>query len=114
MEDVSFKYSEKEWEDLRLALEKQFGRKPDVQSIIFMIGHRELGQLRTRFSKSAKQDLLHVGICTLLARDGYYHFIARDEEGWPHFEYNASMPRLTAAEQERLLKKLIIEYFNEL
>jgi hypothetical protein len=114
MTDSDITYSEKKWEGLRLKLQAQFGRKPDVQSIIFLIGHRELGQLQSKFSKSAKQDLIHVGVCTLLSREGYYHFLARDEDGWPHFELNPAMPKLNAEEQERLLKKLIIEYFNAL
>lgn len=114
MEETGISYNEQEWESLRTKLEGRFGRRPDVQSIIFLVGHRELGQFRTKFNKSAKQDLIHVGVCTLLAREGYYHFIARDADGWPHFEYNAAMPGLNADEQERLLKKLIIEYFNEI
>jgi hypothetical protein len=114
MTETGITYNEIEWENLRLSLESQFGRKPDVQSIIFLIGHRELGQFRSKFNKGAKQDLIHVGVCTLLAKDGYYHFIARDEEGWPHFELNSSMPKLNSEEQERLLKKLILEYFKEL
>ena len=114
MINTDLTYSEKEWQGLRLSLDQQFGRKPDVQSIIFLIGHRELGQLRTKFNKTAKQDLIHIGVCTLLSKEGYYHFIARDEDGWPHFEYKSSMPKLNAEEQERLLKKLIIEYFKEL
>lgn len=107
-------YSEEAWEALQERLKDQFQRKPDVPAIAFLIGHRELGQLRTKFSKSDKQDLIHVGVCSLLAREGYYHFLAKDGDGWPHFELNVSMPKLTAEEQERLLKKLILEYFEEL
>ncbi len=111
---VPAKFDEQEWETLRGSLADRFGRKPGVQGILFLIGHRELGQLRTKFNKNAKQDLMHVGTCALLSREGYYHFIARDEDGWPHFEPDRSLPRLTSEEQERLLKKLILDYFKEL
>ena len=107
-------YDEQAWEALRDELGSRFGRRPDIQGILFLIGHRELGQLRSKFNKSAKQDLIHVGVCTLLAREGYYQFVARDADGWPHFELNPGNPRLSSKEQEQLLRKLILEYFNEL
>jgi len=114
MSEAIIQYDEKAWEDLRSSLENQFSRKPDIQGILFMIGHRELGQLRTKFSKTEKQELIHVGVCTLLAREGYYHFVALDEDGWPHFELSAGNPPLSHKEQEQLLRKLILEYFSEL
>lgn len=114
MTETTVIYDETRWEKLRESLAGQFGRKPDVSGIVFLIGHRELGQLRSKFSKNDKQDLIHVGVCTLLSRVGYYSFIARDEDGWPHYEAVAGMPALSGKEQENLLKKLIIEYFSEL
>jgi hypothetical protein len=114
MTAITFEYDEIAWENLQERLKGQFGSKPDMQSIIFLIGHRELGQLRTKFSKSAKEDLLHVGVCTLLSREGYYQFVAKDGDGWPHFELNLDKPGLTSKEQEQLLRKLILEYFNDL
>lgn len=102
-----------DWEALCDRLERRFGRRPDVQGIVFLIGHRELGQMRAKFSKSAKQDLMHVGVCTLLSRAGYYRFVARDGDGWPHFEAEAGAPPLMGEDQEQLLRKLILEYFNE-
>jgi len=114
MIESSIQYDEAAWEALRTSLGTQFSRKPDIQGILFMIGHRELGQLRTKFNKTAKQELIHVGVCTLLAREGYYHLVARDEDGWPHFELNAGNPTLSSKDQEQLLRKLILEYFDEL
>lgn len=101
------------WDRLRIQLKSKFGRRPDLQGILFLIGHRELGQARSNFSKEEKQDLLHVAVCTLLAKEGYYNFIAKDEDGWPHFEYNRNQPKLKGEEQEKLLKKLVLEYFEE-
>lgn len=102
------------WESLRDRLEKQFGRRPDMQGILFLIGHRELGQLRTKFSRVAKQELIHVGVCSLLAREGYYHFVARDEDGWPHFERSPNNPPMSGKEQEQLLRRLALAYFETL
>ncbi len=112
--ELDFSYDKNAWDRLRIRLKAQFKRRPDVQGIIFLIGHRELGQARVDFDKSAKEDLLHVGTCTLLSRIGCYRFIARDEEGWPHFEVVKGMPKLKPEDQESLLKKLILAYFEEL
>ena len=114
MTEEIIEFEKKAWDRLRIKLKQTVGRRPDVQGILFLIGHRELGQLRTDFKKEEKQDLIHVGVCTLLAREGYYHFIAKDGDGWPHFELNYDMPTLSGENQERLLKKLILEYFEDL
>ncbi|MBK9329955.1 MAG: hypothetical protein IPM95_11795 [Sphingobacteriales bacterium] len=112
--ETNITFDEAAWEDVLGRLEKQFGKKPDVQTTIFLVGHRELGKHQVKFSKEQKQDLIHVGVCTLLSRAGYYSFLGVDQDGWPHFEYNREQLKLDSVQQEKLLKKMIIEYFNEL
>lgn len=111
---MDIEYNEAEWNEVLAVLEKRFGKKPDVQTIIFLVGHRELGKHQVKFTKEQKQDLIHVGVCTLLSLANYYTFLDFDEDGWPHFEYNRDMPKLNHEQQEILLKKMIIEYFKEL
>lgn len=111
---TEFSYDEMEWNDVLTTLEKRFGKKPDVQTIIFLVGHRELGKHQVKFTKEQKQDLIHVGVCTLLSQANYYSFLDFDEDGWPHFEYNREQPKLSHEQQEILLKKMIIEYFKNL
>lgn len=111
---LDIEYDLEEWNNVLNTLQKQFGNTPDVQTIIFLVGHRELGKHQVKFTKEQKQDLIHVGVCTLLSRANYYVFLDYDEDGWPHFEYNREMPKLDNAQQEKLLKKTIIEYFKEL
>ena len=112
MTEIDVTYNEKEWQEVQASLEKQFGKKPDLQTITFLVGHRELGKNQVKFSKEQKQDLMHVGICTLLSKAGYYTYLADDEEGWPHLEYNRELPKLNAIDQDSLLKKMTIEYFK--
>lgn len=102
------------WEQLLDRLQAQFGKRPDLQAIIFLVGHRELGQFRHKFSKEQKQELMHVGVCALLEKAGYYTFLARDGDGWPHWEIVRGRPKLTGEEQEQLLKQQILEYFKNL
>ncbi|MCB0508554.1 MAG: hypothetical protein R2739_03625 [Chitinophagales bacterium] len=111
---VDLEYNETTWQQLLSDLEKKFGKKPDIQAITFLVGHRELGKNQVKFTKEQKQDLMHVGICVLLSQANYYTFISHDEDGWPHFEYNREMPKLNREQQEQLLKKMIIEYFKTL
>lgn len=104
----------KKWANVEDILEKRFGRVPDLQAITYLIGHRELGQNLYSFTKEEKEELMHVGACTLLAMAGYYKLKHRDEEGWPHYEKVAGVPKLSPVMQDMLLKVMIIEYFENL
>jgi hypothetical protein len=94
-------------------LDDRFGGGLDVQSILFLIGVQELGQGYRQFKKDEKVDLMHVAICTVLMPTGYYEFVGRDEDGWPHFELKKPLPELGQREQEHLMKEAILEYFSQ-
>ena len=87
---------------------------PDLQAILFLIGLQEFGNWvdKHTFSKEEKQDLMHVAVCSLLEKDGYYRFTARDQDGWPHFENIKPFQIKGVGRQEQILKEKIIEYFN--
>ncbi len=87
---------------------------PDLNGILLLIGVQELGRLQDSFSKEEKQDLMHIAVCQLLSIDGYYRFVGRDEDGWPHFEVVKPLRLKGVKEQEHLLKLKVIEYFKEL
>ena len=91
------------------------GKRPkDLQTVLFLIGIQELGKATRVFTKEEKQDLIHIGTCRLLSQRGYYEFVGRDEEGWPHYELKASLPSMEKEFQERLLKELSTEYFSRI
>ena len=114
MTELIFEYDIRRWNRLRIKLKSQFNRRPDLQGILFLIGHRELGQMRSEFTKEEKQDVLHIAVCTLLSKVGFYTFVGRDEEGWPHFEVTRTYQNMTGEEQEKLLKRLVLDYFEAL
>ena len=87
---------------------------PDFQTIIFLIGVQELGLIKHSFTKEEKQDLMHIAVCKLLSYDGYYEFVGRDADGWPHYNLIKSVPVEGPDEQENFLKKYVIRYFKEL
>lgn len=98
------------WAAVRAFVKNQFGQRPNLNAILFLIGVNELGQLRS-FEKEEKQDLMHIAVCYLLEADGFYRFIGRDDDGWPHYEALIELPNMKLPEQEALLKERIIAYF---
>jgi hypothetical protein len=100
------------WWNLEAKLTERFGKKPDVETILFLIGVQELGRSNEKFSKEQKQDLMHIAICTLLAPSGYYEMEGTDPDGWPHFRQLKPMPEMQAFEQENFLKDHILLYFE--
>lgn len=110
----NMKNFEQRWMDTTIMLGERFGKIPDMEGILFLIGINELGELPGRkFSKEQKQDLMHVAVCTLLSKRGYYEYEGADPEGWPHFVLVKRPEELSMFEQERMLKECVIEYFEE-
>ena len=104
---------ETRWRQLLAALEARFGGGMDLQDILYLVGVQELGQGFRTFKKDEKMDLMHVAVCTVLVPQGFYAFIGRDEEGWPHFEEKVPLPHLEPKEQDVLIRRGLIDYFGE-
>lgn len=104
------------WLQVRHLVKERFKRDslPDLNAMLFLIGIQELGRWSTRFSKEEKQDLMHIAVCRLLSYDGYYTFVGRDADGWPHWQKAKPLRAGDLQEQEEMLKKYIIMYFQEL
>lgn len=104
------------WIILEADLVERFGKKPNMEAILFLIGMNEYkGRVpKIKFSKEQKQDLMHVAVCTLLAQDGYYQLEGYDEEGWPHFRQlkHVETDQETLMAQDVLLKEYILDYFG--
>jgi hypothetical protein len=101
------------WWKLEEKLLGRFGKKPDVESTLFLIGIQELGDIKNKFTKEQKQDLMHIAICTIMASSGYYELSGVDEEGWPHFRQLKAMPDMDPIQQEQFLKDHILLYFEQ-
>ena len=101
------------WWNLEAKLVERFGKKPDVETILFLIGMQEFGDIKEKFTKEQKQDLMHVAICSLLSPSGFYELESIDDDGWPHFKQLKAMPDMDAIEQENYLKDHILLYFAE-
>lgn len=100
------------WWNLEAKLVERFGKKPDMEAILFLIGIQETNFINTKVTKEQKQDLMHVAVCTLLAQSGYYQIDKHDEDGWPHFKQLKDLPVNGVIEQENFLKDHILLYFE--
>ena len=100
------------WWNLEARLVERFGKKPDLEAILFLIGMQETGFIKEKITKEQKQDLMHVATCSLLAQSGYYELEGRDEDGWPHYKQLKTLPVLNAFEQESFLKDHVLLYFE--
>lgn len=100
------------WWNLEAKLVERFNKKPDVETILFLIGIQEFGDIKEKFTKEQKQDLMHIAICSLLSVSGFYELESVDKDGWPHFKQLKPMPDMNAFEQENFLKDHILLYFD--
>lgn len=101
------------WWKLEEKLINRFGKKPDLESILFLIGVQEVRGAGHRFTKEQKQDLMHVAVCTILVPSGYYEHQGWDEDGWPHFKQIKELAPMGLHEQENFMKDHVLFYFSQ-
>ena len=103
------------WSALEANLKERFGKVPDMEAILFLIGINEYrGRMpKLKFSKEQKQELMHVAVCSLLTPSGYYSYEGKDKDGWPHFKQLKQMPVMNPIEQENFLKDHVLLYFDQ-
>lgn len=101
------------WWNLEAKLVERFGKKPDMETILFLIGVQELGAIKENFTKEQKQDLMHIAVCSLLSQSGYYEMESVDADGWPHYKQLKVMPDMSMPEQENFLKDHVLLYFEQ-
>lgn len=102
-----------DWEKLQIKLKERFGSKMDVDSILFVIGLQELSKPYKKYKKDEKLEVMHVAICSVLEPFGFYTFLGRDEDGWPHWELKENLPFLDAKQQNKLMIDAIVDYFKK-
>jgi len=99
------------WEILMGEMQERFGKRPDLNALLLLIGVQELNQGITTFTKEQKQDLMHIATCRLFSLSGHYEQTQVDEDGWPHYKLLRPVPFANLKEQERMLKWHVLEYF---
>ena len=101
------------WWQLETKMVERFGKKPDLETILFLVGVQEFGDIREKFTKEHKQDLMHIAVCQLLSESGFYELEKVDQDGWPHFKQLKALPTLNMIEQENFIKDHVLLYFEK-
>jgi hypothetical protein len=101
------------WWNLEAKMVERFSKKPDLETILFLIGIQETGMMKEKITKEQKQDLMHVAVCSLLSTSGYYEMESVDRDGWPHYKQLKAMPDMNAIEQENFIKDHVLLYFEK-
>lgn len=101
-----------EWQLLQNKLKERFGSEMDHDAILFLIGLQELDKPYRKYKKDEKLEVIHIGVCTVLAPYGFYEYKGRDDEDWPHWELKEKIPHLDAKSQSKLMNDALIDYFK--
>lgn len=101
------------WDRLVVWFENEFKMEADVDAMLFMIGVQELGKGFEEFNKTQKLELIHVGVCSVLLKEGYYNLSHIDADGWPHYTLIKRLPYIRGQQQSSFIKKHLLNYFSE-
>lgn len=102
-----------DWDRLQKKLKERFDGEMNYDSILFLIGLQELGKPFKKYKKDEKLEVMHVAICSLLEPYGFYEFMGKDDDGWPHWKLKENLPFLDAKQQNKLIIDSIIDYFKK-
>lgn len=101
------------WKTIHTNLEQQFGKRLDMNAVLLIIGIRELGSLKDMFTKEEKVRLMHIAVCRLFSKSGYYELAGVNTKGWPEWKKVKDLPFVDVFEQETLIRHHIVDYFEE-
>lgn len=102
------------WEKIQKVVKERFGKELDIDELLFVIGLQESGFFFRRFNKDEKVNIYHVAICSLLEPFGFYEYLGKDVDGWPHWKEKNKIPSLNSKEQHHLMMLAIEDYFRRM
>ena len=103
------------WEVLVADIEARFGRMPDIDAILFLIGVQSVGRgFEPDLPKERKQSLIMEGSYLAFETLGVYHRMGLERNGFWIWEKTADVPELGLEDQEKLLQIGILNYFDQL
>ena len=110
IDDIDF---DLHWPKVLTFVKDKFDKDADTQSLLFIIGLRESGFTKRKYTKEEKQDLMNLAFCKVLSADGYFNVSHLDADGWPVWKQSKAMPEMKVEVQEQFLKRYILRYFLE-
>ena len=101
------------WKDIEKFMFDRFEKETDLKAVLFVIGLRESGTIKSKYTKENKQDLMNLAACKILSLDGYFEVSHLDAESWPVWKQAKPIPEMNPEQQEQFLKEHVIKYFQE-
>ena len=103
------------WDTVIGWIETRFGKKPELEYILFLVGVQERGQgYQPSLDKDAKQALIMEGSYAVMATLGFYEQVGMNEDGAWIWEKRVPVPVLDIEAQEKLLRLAVLTYFETL
>ena len=101
------------WDNLTIFLKDNFGIDENLPSVLFLIGLQESGQGFKAYDQQEKTEIIKHAQIKLLARENFYIPLSVGKIKESSWIENPNMPIPSEAVLEKLLKTLILDYFNE-
>ena len=106
---------ERRWQSLLSDVESKFGRKPDVDALLFLMGIQSVGRgFEPDLPKERKQSLIMEGSYLAFETLGLYQRMGLERNGFWIWEKTGDIPKLDVDDQEKLLQIGILNYFEDL
>lgn len=103
------------WDQLVAQIEQRFGREPDIEAILFLIGIQSVGRgYEPELPKERKQSLIMEGSYLAFETLGVYSRVGMERNGFWIWEKNFDLPKMSVEDQEKLLQIGILNYFDEM
>lgn len=100
------------WNEVVEFMKQRFSKQADVKEVLFVVGLREFGQKKKKFTKEQKQDLMNLAACKAFSLAGYFEVSHLDAEGWPMWKQVKPLPQMDPKQQEAFIKEHIVRYFE--
>ena len=103
------------WQRLSVWLQERFGKEPDLDGVLFLIGVQETGSgYQPDLDKRSKERLVVEGTYCAFETLGFYKRVGMEADGHGIWESLERLPTgLSAKEQETVLRLAVVSYFHE-
>jgi murein L,D-transpeptidase YafK len=101
------------WENLISFLHDTYKIEKNLHSVLFLIGIQETGKGFKKYSQDEKTSIIKHAQFSILSRENFYISVSKSKDHLPVWVQNPELSLPADKVLEKLLKSLILDYFNE-
>lgn len=101
------------WDNLVSFLHDTYKIEKNLHSVLFLIGIQETGKGFKKYSQDEKTNIIKQAQFSILSRENFYISVTKSKNHLPVWMQNPDQPLPGDKILEKLLKSLILDYFNE-